>query len=810
MEELKILDYMDDFKNCLQYEKPYCQPACPFHLDVNDFVEKIKRSSVNSAFKLYRNAVGFPRIVSQICSQPCQDVCPMKDHGGAIELKELEKSVIVHAKRTEPTSYNVPARPGKVAIIGSGLAGLGALLRMATKKYEVHLFEKNHEIGGKLNDDENKDLYLKDINDQLQHEKYELHLNSEINSREELNSMGFDVVFVATGKNGNDFDLLNAENSDGHKHVLLDGKTAWFAGGALINEEDVYALAGGLYMGLVLEAYIKTGNLNYADDEMSTNIITDEKRILDQAPASPVQDTYSKDEMDRESKRCLQCQCNFCRTYEDLTAFEDKWPLRIKDEVFATSLEGASEVKATPAKRLVSTANFTGIVKAVCPKNIDMDGLILAGKQKMHRLEKTPWAFHDFWLRDMDFSDGENASIIKNSPKTGKANYAFFPGCQFGASLPELVDKSYEYLLELDQNTGLMLRCCGAPAEWSGNYDKHGTTLEQFRKQWEELGTPILITACPTCSRQIGKNLPDIDTISIYEYMEQNDPDIGTRFRTTEREIFSDIENGVESKLELSLSGKTERSSVIGDEIEDDIESEAWSVFDPCSTRENEDVKQAVRKLVQSLNIPNNELPEQSDVPRCCSFGGQPAIASPEYVDYVVDKRINENDLPYITYCINCRDSFTKAGKNNRHILEVIFDTQPESMPTVSQRRDNRVYLKKSMLGKYWSEEMKDARKEYDIELIIPDEIYEDMDANRILEEEVYNVVDFLLRTNRRVVDPETGIHSGYRQIGYMTYWVSFKETATENVYEIVDVYDHRMEIELEAVWNGVKTEADM
>lgn len=773
MPELKILEYMKSFNNCLQYEKPYCQPACPFHLDVKDFIEKIKRGSTNSAFKLYRNAVGFPRIVSRICSQPCQIVCPMAEHGGAIELRELEKSVISHAKRTEPTSYNVPARPGKIAIIGSGLAGLGALLRMATKKYEVHVFEKDNKIGGTLNLDENAQLFMEDINQQLQHEKYELHLNSRIKSRTELNDMGFDVVFVATGKSGEDFGLMEAENSDGHKHVLLDGDTAWFAGGALIGEEDVYALAGGLYMGLILDAYIKTGNLNYADDIMSTNIIIDEKKITDKESIMPADDVYSKEEMHTEASRCLQCQCNFCRTYEDLTAFTDKWPLRIKDEVFATSLEGASEVKATPAKRLVSTTNFTGNVKAVCPKDIDMDGLILAGKQKMHRLEKTPWVFHDFWLRDMDFSDSENASIVKNNRGAAKSDYAFFPGCQLGASLPELVDKSYEYLLGKNPDTGLMLRCCGAPAEWSGSYDKHDEILSIFKRQWQELGSPTLVTACPTCSRQINKNLSDIPTISIYEYMS---------------------ENGIEVTKHNDQIG-------FGDQC---------SIFDPCSTRENEGVKHAVRKLTCDLDIKNIEPPEQSDIPKCCGFGGHPFIASPEYVDYVVDKRIHESDFPYITYCINCRDSFTKAAKDNRHILELIFATSKKDIPTVSQRRDNRIYLKKTMLDKYWSEKMDDTRKKYDFELIISDAIRNDMDKERILMEEVYDVVDFVLRTNRKVVDPETHIHSGYRQIGYMTYWVSFKESNEKNTYEVIDVYSHRMEIELEGVWNGVKTEADM
>ncbi len=762
MPDLKLSDYMDDFKECLQFEKPYCQAECPFHIDLNDFTEKIKKENFNSAYKLYRNAVGFPVVVSHICHQPCKAVCPMKDHGGAIELRKLEEAAVEYATRKDPTSYNIPGKPGKVAIIGSGLAGLGALLRMATKKYEVHLFEKTDRIGGLLNDTPGADLFFDDIEKQLHHEKYEIHLNTEIQTREEINEMGFDVVFVATGNNGRDFGITEP---------TLDGRAAWFAGGALAGDEGVYSLAAGLHMGIVLESYIKTKNLDPKSNAINTDVIIDPKKITESKPTKSADPVYSKEEAKLEGERCLQCQCDFCRTYEDLTAFYDKWPLRIKDEVFATTLEGSSEVKATPAKRLMSTSNLTGITKAVCPKDIDLDNLILAGRQKMHRLEKAPWAFHDFWLRDMDHANSENAAAVFKNPDEIKSEYAFFPGCQLGASIPEIVLKTYALLLSVDERMGLLLRCCGAPALWSGDEDKHDEVLDELVSQWNDLGSPVLIAACPTCNLQLNKYVPEIKIISLYEYMDKENID----FKISESD------------------GKKE-----------------YSIFDPCSTRENREIKSAVRNLTDKLGIENRELPEQSDIQRCCSFGGQPAIANPDYANYVTEKRISESESPYITYCINCRDSFVKAGKDTRHILELIFDICRSDVPTASERRDNRVYLKKMLSGKNKDENMTSLKKEYDFKLIIPSEIQNEMDEERILEEEVYNVMDFILHTNQKVVDPETCIHSGYRQIGYMTYWVSYKETADENLYEIVDVYNHRMEIELEAIWNGTKTDLEV
>ena len=64
--------------------------------------------------------------------------------------------------------------------------------------------------------------------------------------------------------------------------------------------------------------------------------------------------------------RCLECRCDFCRSYCDLTDFYNKWPLRIRDEILATTLPGSADVKATPAKRLLSTCNQCGL----CLRNL--------------------------------------------------------------------------------------------------------------------------------------------------------------------------------------------------------------------------------------------------------------------------------------------------------------------------------------------------------------------------------------------------------------------------------------------------------
>ncbi len=122
-----------------------------------------------------------------------------------------------------------------------------------------------------------------------------------------------------------------------------------------------------------------------------------------------------------------ECQCDICRRHCDLLQFTDKWPVKVKDEIVATTIEGKSELKATPAKRLMSLCNQCGICKEVCPEDIDLDGLFMAGRQKMHMQGKMPWPFHDFWIRDMEQADSGEACLIRAPKGMESCGYAIFP-----------------------------------------------------------------------------------------------------------------------------------------------------------------------------------------------------------------------------------------------------------------------------------------------------------------------------------------------------------------------------------------------
>jgi Fe-S oxidoreductase len=639
-------------------------------------------------------------------------------------------------------------------------------------------------------------VFLSDIEEQFMYETYTLHLNTAVQIADDLNGGEFDAVYVATGEGGADFGLLGAAGDAGAGYCALRGKSGWFAGGGLIGDRPVLALARGLFMGTVIDNFLKTGQLLYPDMLQPTRSCMDPLKAIFADPVVPAdRKAYSAEEAQREAARCKECRCDFCRTYCDLTAYFNKWPLRIRDEIMATTLPGSAEVKATPAKRLLSTCNQCGLCKETCPEDIDLGGLILAGRKSMHRQKKAPWVFHDFWQRDMDFANSDEAAVVRTAAGAvvqcagadvvdadagtetaagvdAARRYAFFPGCQLGASDPESVEAAYAYLVNKRPDTGLLLRCCGAPVEWSGDEEGHRAEIETIGAQWEALGRPTLILACPACMKKFKRYMRDIPVTSLYEIM---------------------AEWGVERPISKLF--------------------DSCAVFDACAARHEENMKAAVRLLARQAGYRLAPLPRNDAHARCCGYGGQPGIANPGYADFVARERIGESDAPYITYCVNCRDIFVKAGKEAVHILELLFGRGERAIPrlaTVSERRENRIRLKRTLLKRFWKETPDEAENRSEIRLTIPPALSQKLDRERILYADLVEVIAFCERTGRRIRLPERDVYSGYREVGLMTYWVEYRKRDEEGAYELVNAYAHRIRIELENVWNGRRTEADL
>ena len=754
--------YFQQFEGCRQHQPPFCTDACPLHVDVLDLQEKLSRKSYNAAYRTFRNAAVFPEIVAGLCPEYCAAWCPRQDVDAAVQLNLLERTCVSRATRKEPTDYNVPVKSAKVAIIGSGISGLACALRLAQKKYQVVVLEQAPRWGGRLWQLLPEDVLARELECQFMHESIDWRFGTKVASLEELSGEGLAAVYVATGQNGLDFGLLQA-NGNGY---AMHGDIAVVAGGELAGKELIPALADGLRGAWMIEVFLKTGKLAAPAPGARSTVIANSGKLQERRePAVPGQDGLLDDQgVVAEANRCIRCQCDGCKSYCDVVAYHDKWPLRMRDDILTTVMPSESMLHKTPGVRLINSCTQCKRCDEECPGEIELGNMMRDARYALHRIGKMPGAYHQFWLRDMAFANGNEAALVLKPPSSQNCALAFFPGCQLGAAGPEYVLAPYKQLLKRDADTGLMLRCCGIPAEWAGDEATHQGALDALRADWLEMGKPMLATACPACGRHLAEYLPEIQTISLYEVLDCPD----------------------------ALSGNS---------------AEEYAIFDPCTARNDQDQQRAVRRLAAQAGIVAEELPGGC-VHGCCGYGGHIAEADPALRSYITAQRSALRDLPYLVYCINCRDIFRQEGKEASHILEIIFqlDGAQAPLPGLDVRRDNRRRLKRMLAGDAaWTEAVGDAFAGK-CSLLITDSLRAKLNQRRILEEDICSVILACQASGRRIINHSRQTYSCYGEIGSITLWVEYRLEG--NNYQVINIYTHRLRIELEEIWKGNKTEA--
>jgi hypothetical protein len=164
----------------------------------------------------------------------------------------------------------------------------------------------------------------------------------------------------------------------------------------------------------------------------------------------------------------------------------------------------------------------------------------------------------------------------------------------------------------------------------------------------------------------------------------------------------------------------------------------------------------------------------------------------------MVQRRINESPLDYVTYCAMCRDFFARKGKRTLHIFDYIFGEEQSDLaaaPTVgfSQRHENRARLKEKLLRELWSETMPEQSAFESIRLVLPDDVQKMVEERLILVEDMQKVIEYAERTGKRMFNASTGHYLAYYKPTSVTYWVEY--TPQDEAFLVHRAYSHRMEI---------------
>ena len=137
---------------CMDCGTPFCHEGCPVGNLIPEFNDAVYRKSWQEAYEILSSTNNFPEFTGRICPAPCESACVLGINQPAITIEEIEKHIIEIAFESGFVQPKIPnVRTGKkIAIIGSGPAGMAAATQLNSAGHSVTIFERDDEPGGLL------------------------------------------------------------------------------------------------------------------------------------------------------------------------------------------------------------------------------------------------------------------------------------------------------------------------------------------------------------------------------------------------------------------------------------------------------------------------------------------------------------------------------------------------------------------------------------------------------------------------------------------------------------------------------------
>ena len=753
---------------CIQEEQPFCTAACPIHVDVRAFMASLAKGDVRGARRILDRTMPFPEIVGRLCDQPCYSFCKRGEIGDPLCTGRLERYCVSNSTAVLKLP-KLPAKDGRVAVVGGGLSGMTTALDLARKGRNMTLFTAGAGLGGSLRTYEETLLPQETlVQAQTILESYGVGLQTGTPLSENVIAalmMEYDAVYF-------DLDEITPDrlpNAAGRPDPLTMtiGIDGYFAGGGIAPGTTDFSVIKQVEEGrraaLTIERYLQKVSLTAQRDMEGTRTTRMYTVTTGIAPAAEITAAdpaagFTGDEARQEACRCIQCECLECVKQCAYLREYKEYPKTLVRKIYNNQ---AIVQGSRTANTMINSCSLCTQCTMICPNDFPVAEVCRTSRQHMVRDNHMPLSAHEFALEDMCFSLSNFCALSRHQPGTSASRFLFYPGCQLAGSAPESVKSSYRFLCDqLAGGVGLMLGCCGIPAHWAGQEALFTETMDRFKTKIAQLGRPTVITACSSCLSIFKEFACEIEAVSLWEVLDT---------------------------LPLPV-GKTYKPE------------QPLTIHDPCTARHQEAMRADVRNICARLGLAIIETDFNGELTDCCGYGGLMQFANPPLGDKAARVKAGRSEHAGLAYCAMCRDNLAAAGSPTAHLLDYIFspfgadDPLQRKNPGFSARHENRARLKEQLLSDFWGGDAAGPGPEHKkITLVLRQEVQDLLNSRHILEEDVQKVILRAEQTGKHLISP----HNNHRLAGFkpvrVTYWVEYE--ATDHGYVIHNAYSHRMQL---------------
>ena len=721
---------------CVHEQPAYCNAACPLKLDTKAMVAAMAAGDFSKALQLYEKITPFPHILSAGCEAPCEGSCKLCSLGEGVSIRELEKAALAYGERARKKGL-LRKKTKKAAVFGADLFSIFLAGELAKKMYPVTVYCTESDAAGLIAScapglpEEVREMAVAD----LAKADIKFEWNADPVAAYTETAMKYDLRCASFGIAQQLYPGLTVDEAVMvcRERSLITGKTEGVLGAAFGAKKA--ALSADR-----LAQNLDPSNTRGDEGSVETRLYTNLEGV---APSNRVA-IVDRETAVAEASRCIQCRCEECIKGCAFLQHYKKFPRILTREIYNNvSIIMGDHMLNRP----INACSLCGQCSVLCPNGFDVGEVCHLARENLVYTGKMSLAVHEFALMDMFFSNDE-AFLCRKQPGFDTCEYVFFPGCQATAIAPATIRAAYlDLCRRLEGGVALMLGCCGAICDWAGRYEMRDDTVKFLDEKLAELGNPTVIAGCPTCKKELSRH----ETIGIWDILEN-----------------------------IGLPEKAAR-------LERPV-----AIHDACGARGDSGTQDAIRRIAEKMGCTVEATEYDRDKAPCCGYGGLTQYTNREVAKKMTEKCLERSDLPYLSYCMACRDRFAREGRESMHLLELVYGTSADHCPDISEKRYNRLSLKNELLSEVWNEEAEAMDLGFTIDYT--EDAIAMMDDRMILKTDVIRVLQALRETGEAILDGETGLCVTRARLGNVTFWVKYTETETG--YLVHRAYSHRMTIQ--------------